>query len=81
MPQSLLPSNTFSNDKLVDLYDEMQKVRDLCFFICGALEGILSCELTVEPETINGFRLSSDSLKAHAQAVTQQLRDICESGK
>jgi hypothetical protein len=61
---------------LVDLYDGLTELTDYCFFLCDALDGALSPELALEPESINGIRMSIDWVKRRARQVTRHLRDI-----
>ena len=35
-------------------------MTDYCFFLCDALDGMLSPDLALEPETVNGIRISTD---------------------
>ena len=60
------------------LYEEMQELCDCCFFLCDALDGMLSTEVALEQETIRGIRLTTDGIKQRARAMTRKLRILCE---
>jgi hypothetical protein len=62
---------------LIALYDDLRELTDFCFFLCDALDGMLSPELALEPETVNGVRLSTDWVRRRSRRVADRLREIC----
>ena len=66
---------------LIELYDELREFTDYCFFLCDALDGMLSPDLALEPETVNGIRISTDWMKCRSRRIAQQLRDICDQSR
>ena len=37
--------------ELIELYDDLSEFTNYCFFVCDALDGVLSTGLALEPET------------------------------
>ena len=72
-------ANTPIAPLLLDLYTEMRELCECCFFLCDALDGMLSTELALEPETIGGIRQTGDGIKQRARQVTHRLRALCEA--
>jgi hypothetical protein len=63
---------------LNELYDDLRELTDFCFFLCDALDGMLSPDLALEVETVNGVRWSTEWVRRRSRRVADRLRDICE---
>ncbi len=63
---------------LIELYDEYRDLTDYYFFFCEALEGMLSPDLALEPETVSGIRISAGWMKSKSRELTKQFRHLCE---
>lgn len=60
--------------RLIALYDEMGEFHDQCSFLCDAFASIVRQQDVIDPETVRGVSIYSQSIKEQAGQIRSELK-------
>jgi hypothetical protein len=60
--------------RLIALYDEIGEFHDQCSFLCDAFASIVRQQDVIDPETVRGVSIYSQSIKEQAGQIRSELK-------